>query len=333
MNIFLLSAIICAIVFFFSMRIEKRSIFNGMFLTASLLLFLAGGIAAATTGPMSRIDYVILILSALFALMSVLFLLFVVGYIIRNTWKLVKKEGRKWNNFFSLSISLFVMVLLILIPTALFTIEPLALTTTVYIGLYGFLFLSFLISSVLYRQIRPHYDQDYLLILGAGLLKGERVSPILASRLDRGVYFYHMQKNVAAPPKIIVSGGRGEDELISEAEAMKAYLIKKNIPPQQIILEDRARNTYENFLFSKKLMEQSKSLKLVFITNHFHVFRSSLLAKQLAMPAEGIGSPTAWYFQPNAYTREFIGVLYMNKKSHLAFFILYILVSVYFYLR
>ncbi|AIC93541.1 YdcF family protein [Shouchella lehensis] len=328
MNMFLLFGIVCGIVFLLSMRIEKRSIFNGMFLTLSLLLFLGSGLAVVTTGPVSKYDHLILILYLLFGFMLLLFLLFVIGYVIRNTWKLIRKEGRSRNNFFSLLASVAMFSFLLLIPTTFLTIEPIAITMTIYIGFYGFLFLSFLVSSILYRFNRPYYNQHYIVILGAGLLRGNEVSPILASRLERGIYFYTMQKKVAPPPRIIVTGGRGEDEIRSEAEAMKAYLVRRNIPPQSITLEDRARNTYENFLYTKKMIPDHQNV--VFVTNHFHVFRSSLIAKQLSMPAEGIGSPTAWYFQPNAYTREFIAVLAMNKKTHLLFFSCFLLLLAYF---
>ncbi|WP_353626219.1 YdcF family protein [Bacillus sp. JCM 19041] len=128
-----------------------------------------------------------------------------------------------------------------------------------------------------------------------------------------------MQKKVSPPPKLIVTGGQGEDELISEAAAMRSYLIEQDIPPQQIVVEDVAENTYENFSYSKQLVTPPAA-KSVFVTNHFHLFRSSLYARKIGLEAEGVGAPVAWYYLPNAYTREFIAILVMEKWIHAGIF-------------
>nr|WP_239586776.1 YdcF family protein [Shouchella xiaoxiensis] len=197
---------------------------------------------------------------------------------------------------------------------------------TLYAGFYGFLFVSYLVSSFLYRFNRPSQNKSYIIVLGAGLLKGKEISPLLASRLDRACHFYEMQKKVAPPPKIIVTGGRGEDELISEAEAMRGYLLDQHIPAQQIILEDKATNTMENFQYSKSLF-QDPAAPSVFVTNHYHLFRASLYARQSGIEGDGIGSPTTWYYLPNAYTREFLALIEMYKWVHVGLLIVFVIVS------
>lgn len=322
MDELLILGIVSFIAFIISFLSDKRRITNGVLLTLSVVLLLLGLGATLTEGPMNRLDQIVLFNLLLIGAFTPIFLLAVVVYLFQNARTLLKREGRKLPNLLSLFLGVGVLVFLIFLGVTLFTFEPLWMAATLYAGFYGFLFISFLVSSWLYSFNRPLYNKDYIIILGAGLKDGKRVPPLLAKRLDRACYFYHMQKKVSPPPKLIVTGGQGEDELISEASAMRAYLIERSIPSQQIIVEDVAKNTYENFSYSKQLFAQPTA-KSVFITNHFHLFRSSLYARKLGLEAEGVGAAVTWYYLPNAYTREFIAILVMEKWIHVGIFVLF----------
>ena len=65
--------------------------------------------------------------------------------------------------------------------------------------------------------------------------------------------------------------------------------------------------------FSKELMKEGS--KAAFSTTNFHVFRSGIISRQVGMDIDGMGSPTKWYFWPNAYIREVIGMLSYKWKS------------------
>lgn len=65
---------------------------------------------------------------------------------------------------------------------------------------------------------------------------------------------------------------------------------------------------------------QGEKYRSLFVTNNFHVFRASIYAKKAKLDAEGIGSKTAFYYVPNAFTREFIGLLDMYKWAHITVF-------------
>ena len=71
--------------------------------------------------------------------------------------------------------------------SVLFTIFPASLL------LFFVVFLNFLSISVIYQFNHPRYDQDFIIVLGAGLLNGEKVSPLLAQRIDKAIAFYHLQ--------------------------------------------------------------------------------------------------------------------------------------------
>lgn len=153
------------------------------------------------------------------------------------------------------------------------------------------------------------YTEQTVIVLGCGL-RGERVSVGLAKRLGKAAEYH--EKNPEA--MIIVSGGQGPQEDISEALAMKRYLVDKGIPEGKIIMEDKSTSTITNFRNSRAIMED-KGMDLssvVFVTNAYHVYRGAYYAK-----AEGfvdiahLGTDIIWYTVPMNYMREMMAVVKM----------------------
>ena len=108
---------------------------------------------------------------------------------------------------------------------------------------------------------------------------------------------------------VIVSGGKGYNEPCTEAQGMFDYLVRRGIPAERILQEDKSTNTHQNLKFSSSLME-SKSCSVGIVTNNFHIFRSIGLArKQGFTNVCGISAPSNSFFQPNNMLREFFGVM------------------------
>jgi uncharacterized SAM-binding protein YcdF (DUF218 family) len=116
----------------------------------------------------------------------------------------------------------------------------------------------------------------------------------------------------------VPSGGRGNDEVMAEAIAIKKYLIDNGIKENQIIIEDKSTSTIENMKFSKNKIDKVKeNAKISFSTTNYHVFRSGIIASEQGMICEGMGSKTKWYFYTNALIREFIANLVQERKKHI----------------
>ncbi|OPJ62775.1 YdcF family protein [Clostridium oryzae] len=264
--------------------------------------------------------------------MLLIFLAFVafIVYMIHNGMVMMRREKRRLSNMLSLLMGAGIigMIVLIIVCAVISTVYPqvsfiiTGLTTCFMITMFVlFLMFNFLISAVVYRYLPTRYNKDFIIILGAGLLRGDQVSPLLASRLDKGLDFYNRQvKKKGKRAKIIVSGGQGKGEEISEAEAMADYLISKGCPKEDILMENKSRNTFENLLFSKAIMEQYGGKKnSIFVTNNYHVFRASILARKVKIKrTKGIGSKTAFYYVPSAFIREFIGVIAIRKWRYIS---------------
>lgn len=147
---------------------------------------------------------------------------------------------------------------------------------------------------------------NVVMVLGAGL-EGDKVSPTLKTRLDGAVKYI---KETGGHDFILVSGGKGHDELVSEAEAMRRYLVDAGIPNEQIVLEDKSTSTYENFKFSKNIIENKtgkyiEDLDIKVFTNGFHCMRSYFLGKRLGYgELSTYGTPTPPSLTPYYYFRE-----------------------------
>ena len=119
------------------------------------------------------------------------------------------------------------------------------------------------------------FEEDAVIVLGCAV-EGIEPSEQLRCRLDTALE-YHRQNPSAA---IIVTGGQGSNENDTEAAVMARYLIAGGVPEEQILLEDRATSTKENFEYSAEILasELPDTSSLCFITSDFHIFRSGKLA-------------------------------------------------------
>lgn len=115
------------------------------------------------------------------------------------------------------------------------------------------------------------YTEDAVIVLGSGL-RGEEVGYVLRTRLDACLEY--LDKNTEC--LVVVSGGKGSDELISEAEAMERYLVAHGIERDRIIKEDVSTSTLENFENSKGLLDTrlGKSYTVAYITSDYHSYRA-----------------------------------------------------------
>ena len=168
-------------------------------------------------------------------------------------------------------------------------------------GLLFFLLIEGLSVSRFWAKGEP--GLDYLVVLGAQMREN---GPSKALRLRLDTAYDYLLEN--PDTIVIVSGGRGSNEPVSEAQGMYDYLVGRGIAPERIRMEDRSRNTVENLRFSKAFMEEGASVGIV--TNNFHVYRAERLAAgQGYGQVRGIAAPCDIAFQANNMLREFFGIM------------------------
>ena len=259
---------------------------------------------------------------------------------------LLKREGKTWKNMLGCIIGAlycFGMVLPLIVTKILdrtidihneqapgpyidMAVEGIVLSIVVYL-------LCVLVATIILgvRSARhiPKFDKDYILILGCKVRRDGTLTPLLRGRADRAVEFARMQKAASGKPIVFVpSGGKGNDETVSEAEAIRNYLVGTGIPEEEIMMEDRSTNTYDNFGNSMAMIREREGgadANVAFSTTNYHVMRSGLYATKQGFVVEGIGSRTKSYFWINAFFREFVATLEVHRKTHIPVLLILVL--------
>ena len=169
----------------------------------------------------------------------------------------------------------------------------------------GFLLFA-VVEGMILGQFNAQAKQgaDYVIVLGAWW-KNDRPSYILQQRLDTAVKY--LQANPET--RVIVSGGQGSNEVISEAEGMAMYLENSGINAERILQENTSTNTNENLVFSSKYLDKAED-HVVLVTSNYHIFRAMKIAqKQGYLHVEGLAAPSYTAMVPNNLLREFFGVV------------------------
>ena len=154
---------------------------------------------------------------------------------------------------------------------------------------------------------KPESNNTTVIVLGCQV-KETRPSLMLKRRLDAA--FEYLSENVNV--NVIVSGCKGSDEKISEAQCMKEYLINKGIQSEKIIMEDKSSSTYENLKFSKQIIEKRNlPADITIVTDGYHQLRAEMIAKSLDYKnISNISAPTSPWLVPTYWLREWFGVSY-----------------------
>ena len=286
--------ILMSIVFITHMKKEPRGMVTGV-------LFLIYLITIGATGLFSLFYYseilqkntatysLVMVLGIIFVLAIALFpFVLIITYFVQGIL-ILKKEGLRLKNILSLAFSISLVIYIFVWP--LFRLKsltnvyekPLLLIADLVYKILSFIFIYLLFLMAMYCisailnliHIGRNKKLDYIIVLGAGI-KGKRVTPLLAGRIDKGMELLKYNPNA----KLILSGGMGPGEDIPEGVAMADYAKQKGVSDEKIIIEDKSKNTKENLLFSYKLID-NKNSKIAIVTTSYHVFRALVFAKKL----------------------------------------------------
>ncbi len=150
-----------------------------------------------------------------------------------------------------------------------------------------------------------HAEADAIIVLGAAV-HGDKVTWVLENRLNTAVEYLDAHPDAVC----VVSGGQGAGETVTEASAMKKYMVERGIDADRIYTEEQAVNTKENFAFSSAIIDEAlgKDARIAFVTTDFHVYRAGQVARAQGIDAVGIPAPDVWYLRLNNVMRESVGI-------------------------
>jgi len=174
---------------------------------------------------------------------------------------------------------------------------PVTLVTLCGAGLVILLLLQIMIFGRIPAVAEPMLD--YVIVLGAQV-KPEGPSRTLRLRLDKAAEYAAQNPETI----LVLSGGMGENEVMSEAESMRDYLLEKGVPESRMLLESRSANTRENMVYSLDLIHRQREfpidgsepgfgrpLGIGILTSNFHLYRATKIAQKQGMTdVRGIAS-------------------------------------------
>ena len=352
-------AVVPGVLFIYSFIKEPRQFRNALFLFAAL--------AWSSILLVLRLNNFILGLILVTLVLLTPFL--TIGFLLINTIVVVKNNGFSLTSMLPFLMAGF-LVLLIASPTIVNYFDPDVRHIIVFVlGLFtleglwfSFTFMALLFYSWVYRLLPRRRQYDYIIIHGAGL-DGPRPTPLLAGRIDKALELWNKQHQHG---KFVVSGGQGADEIVSEAQAMRDYLLEKGVPADAILMEDKSTTTWENLRYSLAIINADRATGVdatssaavassgdvtttasdastsdasgtvasngdfttAVVTSDFHVFRCAEYAHNLGIKADGIGSHTKGWYWPTAFIREFIAITKAHLWPYLVIGGLYTLINV-----
>ncbi|MGZ3723955.1 MAG: YdcF family protein [Bdellovibrionales bacterium] len=139
--------------------------------------------------------------------------------------------------------------------------------------------------------------QNAIVLLGAGTVRWPGQPDLVTlpfwgnSRVLEAARLYFSCKKTAPACKVIASGGDPNKNGLSEAETMARSLKELGVDGEDVILESKSHNTFQNAQFSRELIRQSGFEKVYLVTSGFHMQRAQLYfshfkIETLAAPAD-----------------------------------------------
>ncbi|MGN1481136.1 YdcF family protein [Porcipelethomonas sp.] len=171
----------------------------------------------------------------------------------------------------------------------------------------GIIYAAVLTGLMINACVKSPENSQAVVVLGCKV-KGDSPSRMLRRRLDAAAEFLSEHEDVFC----IVSGGKGDDEQISEAQAMQTYLVQKGISEERIIMEDQSVSTYENLENSCRILkEMGITGDIAIVTDGFHQYRAGFIADRFGYDTSAINSVTDFYnatMTPTYYVREWMAI-------------------------
>ena len=190
-------------------------------------------------------------------------------------------------------------------------------------GLLILFTLGLMLFAVMEGYVLAHDETDYekdvsaVIVLGAGV-NGRVPSLSLQKRLEATLDYVADKPDIP----IVVTGGQGRGEEITEARCMADWLMARSVAEERIILEEQARDTEENLAFSLSLLAAygvDTTDNIAVVSSDYHLARARLLwgPPYNMIPVAAHMPARFWPLTVNYYVREAFGVAYTMLQGFL----------------
>lgn len=172
-------------------------------------------------------------------------------------------------------------------------------------------------SGFLYSDIQKIPQKQVALVLGAKVKSSGAMSDILKDRVATALDLYRAKK----VSKILVSGDHGEEEY-DEVNAMKDFLLKEKVRPEDLFLDHAGFDTYDSVYRAREIFQVDS---LIVVTQEFHLVRAVYIARSLGIDAVGMAADRQKYLgmarnelrEIPARVKAFLDVAFGSKPKFL----------------
>lgn len=141
-----------------------------------------------------------------------------------------------------------------------------------------------------YAETDETQPADAAIVLGCAVENGEP-TPVFRERINHGIHLFHENK----VKYLIFTGGVGDGDEISEAQAAKNYAVYMGVPEGCIFLEEKSRITEENLEYAREIMEEKGLKTALLVSDPLHMKRAMLMAKDYGITAYSSPTTTSMY--------------------------------------
>lgn len=127
---------------------------------------------------------------------------------------------------------------------------------------------------------------DVIVVLGAAEYRG-RPSPVLEARLNHALFLYLQ----GLAPRILTTGGKGNDPTYSEGEVAHAYLSRHGVPSEAILVESEGGSTVQSLAGAVEIMRRMKLQSCIVVSDGYHIYRVKKMLETEGMKAYGSPRP------------------------------------------
>lgn len=164
-----------------------------------------------------------------------------------------------------------------------------------------------------FSKIYNERKSDAAIVLGAGT-NNAKLSPIFKERMNHAIDLIHRQK----VDYLILTGGFGEGQNISDSKAAKKYAIKNGVEEKFILIEEKSRITFYNIINAKKLMEEYQLKTALLVSDPYHMKRAIVMSKDIGLDILSSPTPSTMY-QTKKTKRKFL----LNQTWNYCLYILF----------
>ncbi len=181
------------------------------------------------------------------------------------------------------------------------------------VGVLGF---SALLGAVLWGRFDHVTGEPQIMVILGCQVMPWGPSTLLQDRMDKALDYLGEHPDMT----VVVSGGQGSNEHMTEAQAMHDYLVEHGVPANRILQEDQSHNTWQNLSYTRELLEEEgydMTNGIVVVSNGFHLTRVRMLwgriwkegydLSTLAAPSSHVPSRLKMYVrEPLALVKSFL---------------------------